>query len=63
MNDFDKALEKIGILDVYKKVEWESPDIMKKEKVIISIDDVITLWNWGVEAGIESVKNKMADTQ
>lgn len=56
---FEEVLEELfpsTVIEDYKKALYTSPEALKKTTITCSIDDLITIWNRGVENGVEGCK-------
>lgn len=57
--EFEDALEELfpsTVIEAYKKALYTSPEALKETTITCSIDDLITIWNRGVENGVEGCK-------
>lgn len=57
--DFEDTLKELfpsTVIKTYKKALFTSPEALKEITIACSIDDLITIWNRGIENGIEGCK-------
>jgi len=61
--EFEDVLEELfpsTVIKAYKKALHTSPEALKEITIACSIDDLITIWNCGVENDIEGCKKYRA---
>lgn len=60
-NSFDDCIKNLFGRRVHKKIKdaiWKGSDAPKHKKIMVSYDDLIEIWNFGVTNGVEGMKEK-----